>query len=883
VLDNYTKSVYRILSWWVDNAARAALAVIALILLGTAAVLYYTVNHLGIDTDLNEMLSKELPFWRLDAEYRQAFPQYADTMLVVIDGATPDLAADSSRVLADRLRQTGLFKSVYRPGGERFFEKNGLLYLSVEELMTLADNLAEVQPFLAKLTHDQSLRGLFSMLSAAVKAVQEGEHVDLAPLFERIAEALAAAPEHRFYRLSWQELMFGRSATLSERQRFIVLQPYLDYREWQPAEPAMLAVRRLAKELSFNPAHGVEVRITGEMALTYEELQTVTRGAGMTGLLSLAMVTIVLSVGLGSGWLVLATLVTLLVGLILTAGFVSVAIGHLNLISIAFAVLYIGLGVDYAIHFCLRYQELLSQGSSYRSALRETVRDVGGSLLLCSLTTAIGFYAFIPTAYAGVSELGLIAGTGMFISLALTLTLLPALLSVLPAKHLGTSNKRQWRGQGVLDLPAKYPRTVRIGALILALGALSLLPQVRFDFNPIHLRSPQTESVATFNDLLVHSPTSPWSIVVLAKNAEAGQELTKRLDKLAVVEETITLEDFLPEKQEQKLAIIQDLAVILGPSLDEAPTALPSRSQQSAALQDFQKTLEQFIQAHGGNSSLKASAHRLHDRLQRFLAALSEQTPEVQKDLSTRLQDSLLGSLPPRLETLKASLKAQPVTFDDLPRDLVERWVAKDGRYRIEVSPKEKLDQNAALRRFVTTVQKVAPRATDSAVFNLEAGNAVIKAFAEAFSYALLAIVLLLLMLLSPKRDTLMVLTPLLLAGALIGAATVLFDIPFNFANVIALPLLLGIGVDSGIHMVHRFRTAPPGNSDLLHTSTAKAVLFSALTTLCSFGNLAFSPHPGTASMGQLLALGVVFTLGCTLIVLPSLLSRVGSANVTSR
>jgi hopanoid biosynthesis associated RND transporter like protein HpnN len=880
VLGNYANNGYRILSGWVDNSARAALAVIALILLGTAAVLYYTVNHLGIDTDLNKMLSKELPFWRLDEEYRQAFPQYADTMLVVIDGATPDLAADSSRVLAHRLRETGLFKSVYRPGGEEFFEKNGLLYLSVEELTTLADNLAEVQPFLAKLTQDQSLRGLFSMLNEAVKAVQEGEHLDLAPLFERISETLEETLEHRFYRLSWEELMFGRSATLSERRRFIVLQPYLDYQKLRPAEPAMLAVRRLAKELAFNPAQGVKVRITGQVALTYEELQTVSRGAGLTGLLSLVTVTIVLIMGLGSGWLVLATLVTLLVGLILTAGFASVAIGHLNLISIAFAVLYIGLGVDYAIHFCLRYQELLSQGNSYRSALRGTARDVGVSLLLCSVTTAIGFYAFIPTAYAGVSELGLIAGTGMFIGLALTLTLLPALLSVLPAKHPRASNKRQWRGQGVLDLPTKYPRTVRIGALILGLGALPLLPQVRFDFNPIHLRSPQTESVATFNDLLAHSTTSPWDIVVLAKNAEASQELTKRLDELAVVKETVTVEDFLPEKQEQKLAIIQDLAFILGPSLGEAPPTSPTRSQQIAALQDFQKTLGRFIQTRGENS-LKASAHQLHDRLQRFLNVLSEQPPALQKDLLTRLQDSLLGSLPPRLETLRTSLKAQPVTLDDLPRDLVQRWVAKDGRYRIEVLPKEKLDDNVALRRFVTTVQTVAPRATDSAVFNLEAGNTVIMAFAEAFSYALLAIVLLLLLLLSPKRDTLLVLIPLLLAGVLLGAATVLLDIPFNFANVIALPLLLGIGVDSGIHMVHRFRTAPPENNGLLHGSTAKAVLFSALTTLCSFGNLAFSPHPGTASMGQLLALGVVFTLVCTLIVLPALLARAGSANVT--
>jgi hypothetical protein len=236
------------------------------------------------------------------------------------------------------------------------------------------------------------------------------------------------------------------------------------------------------------------------------------------------------------------------------------------------------------------------------------------------------------------------------------------------------------------------------------------------------------------------------------------------------------------------------------------------------------------------------------------------------------LQTSLLGSLPARLDALATSLEAEEVTREDLPEDLIEHWVSKDDHYRVTVFPRENLNDSAAMRRFVTAVRTVAPDAIGFPVIYLEAGDAVVKAFKQAFLMALVAVTVLLLILLRPKSDTLLVLLPLLLAGVLTGAASVVVKIPFNFANVIALPLLLGIGVDSGIHMVHRMRAAPPAGGQVLETSTARAVLYSSLTTICSFGNLAVSPHRGMASMGVLLTIGIVFTLICTLVVLPALM-----------
>jgi hopanoid biosynthesis associated RND transporter like protein HpnN len=842
----------------------------------TGSLLYYTVNNLGINTDTAEMLSESLPFRRNYKAFKTAFPQYDDAMLIVIDAETPELAQEASTALVAELkRDTDLFSFVYLPGGDSFFQKYGLMYLSPEELDDLADNLAQIQPFLGRLTRDQSLRGLFSMLTAGVNAVMEGEDIDLSPVLDRINEAVEASIDQRYYALSWQELMLGAELTSEHQRRLILAKPRLDYSKFLPAETALKVARRLAEELHLTEAHGIEVRITGDAALEYEELLSVIRGAGIAGILALIMVGIVLFPGLGSPRLVFATLITLIMGLIWNAAFAAFAVGHLNLISVAFAVLYIGLSVAYAIHFCLRYKELIQQSTPHSSALLQTARDIGSSLVLCSITTAFGFYAFIPTVFEGVAELGLISGTGMFISLIANLTVLPALLSLMPLTSESVRLKREQKRPiaKLLSMPTEHARVVRITSLVLGTGAILLLPFVTFDNNPMNLRDPDSESVVTFKELLAQSRNSPWTLTVLATDNEDANRYADRLSGLEPVEMSVTLDKLVPTNQDEKLAIIEEISLILGSQLMEAnQSASPSPTELLAALRDFSVALDKFS-SKSSDSQLSTAARRLYDTLNSFLAGLATQDPLTQEQTLKNLQTSLLGSLPARLDALNTSLEADRVTKEDLPENLVEHWVANNGNYRVAVFPRENLNDNAALRRFVDAVRNVAPDAIGFPVIYLEAGDAVVKAFQKAFLLALIAITVLLFFLLRPKSDVFLVLLPLLLAGAFTGAASVLFHIPFNFANVIALPLLLGMGVDSGIHMVNRMRVAPPAGGQVLQTSTARAVLYSSLTTICSFGNLAVSPHRGMASMGALLTIGLGFTLLCTLVLLPALMA----------
>lgn len=860
-----------VLPAWIGLVERFNLLIIIFIIGGAILSLNYTVKHLGMNTNTKDMLSPELEWRQLDDEHDKLFPQYTDNILVVIEAGTPDEAGDAASLLYQHLqKEQKFFSSVYYPAGLPFFKTSALLYLDVNELQDLADNLAVMQPFLARLTEDRSIRGLFNMLGDAVEAKLEGDDIDLASLPQQINDALIAVDNDRHYRLSWQNLMGTIvSPEKTTYREFIILQPVLDYGGLLPARPALDRLRKLSAELNLTAVNNIRVRLTGSAALSYEEMHSVSTGMGISVLIAFILVTIILLIGLQSPWMVLASLITLLTGLVYTAGFAAAAIGTLNLISVAFAVLYIGLGVDFAIHFCLRYRELFLQTHDNDIALRTTVIHIGESLLLCAGTTAIGFFAFIPTDYNGVAELGLISGTGMFISFIITITLLPALLSLFPAKF----NKGSVNGmiKKMLDhlagMPVKHSGKIIAITVILAVLSLFAITQLRFDHNTLNLQPQKNESVSTYLDLLADSYTSPWTGIVLADSRDKSGAMEQALDRLPVVEKVVWLDKFIPVDQDEKLIIIEQMDLLLGSLTNESVMPGPGLREQIDAIKSFNQQLAALIATGQADSSLQS----LHQTINGFLAELTTRTVDEQQQQLRQLEQSLLATLPGRIDALVQSMNAVTITENSLPQVLKSHWYSH-GRYRMEIYPMENLNDNRAIRKFVDEVRTVVPHVTGSPVINIEAGDSVVTAFKQAFCYALGTIVILLLLLLEKKRDTVYLLVPLLLAALFTGAVSVLLDIPLNFANVIALPLLMGIGVDSGIHILHRLRSAPPGDGRILATSSARAVVISALTTILSIGNLAFSPHPGTASMGILLTTGISMTLICSLIVLPSLL-----------
>lgn len=863
----------RALAAWVDAVRRRPWTVIGTMLLATAAIGVYALGHLGIKGDTESLFSPDLPFKRSEKRYYESFPAQYETMFVVIDAVTPERAGEAAEELAARLRALPEeFRMVFLPGGGDFFERNAFLYIETAELEDLADRLAEAQPYLAELSRDGSLRGLASILARGARAVRNGD-VDperLSGIFERTAEALDASAEGRPYHLSWAEVLAARDFEGDPRRRVILVQPVLHIDEIQPAKRSVLAVRQSAREIGLTAETGVRVRITGDVALSYEEMEVVKRQAAGAGLASFVLVGFILVAALRSVRMVLATLFSLVVGLVLTVGFTAVAIGHFNMISAAFAVLFIGLGVDFGIHLCSRYRELLGDGNDHGESLRETARVVGSSLVLCAATTAIGFLAFVPTSFVGVAELGLISAAGMVISLFVMLTLLPALLSIPPVPRAsGQSHATAWGGD-LIELPVRFPRVVQITALALGLGAALLLPRARFDNNPINVRDPSSESVKTFVELLEKGSSSPWSLNLLADDPEHAERLGTRLRVLPEVDRVITLADFVPEDQDEKLGIIEEIALFLGPVANPGDDVKrPSVSESVELLRHLERELGRLSLA-GLPAGFAASVASLRASLANYLDGVATGPPEA--SLRT-LEESLLGSLPEQLRILNASLGARRVTLENLPDALVDQMVGLDGKVRVQVFPRADLNDHASLVRFVEAVWKIDPTAAGSASEIIGSGRAVVSSLRQALLTALVAVSLFVFLLWRRLTDTALVLIPLALATALTVAAAVLLEVPFNYADVIVLPLLLGIGVDSGIHLVHRARVSGDASLNLLGTSTARAVAYSALTTIASFGTMGLATHRGLATLGQLLTIGVTLTLLCNLVVLPALIT----------
>lgn len=863
----------RLAAAWVARVQRRAGTVIVLFLIATAGLGAFAAANLRINSSEIDVFSEDLRVMKLRADYFENFPELSDPIVVVIDAVTPDLAHDSANRLAQRLRSDpAIFPNVYQPDGGKFFEEHGLLYLSPSELQDMVDRLSLAQPFLAKLSRDQSIGGLLTMLDQAGEALESGqfEGAILSDTFDSVSGAIDGYLAGRDTPLSWQGLLDGNESDKERFRRFLLIRPIVDFSRVSPAEETMLGLREAIAELGLDRSDDVRVRTTGTFPLAYEESQHVLQQVTWAGLASLGLVTIILLFGLGCLRLVICSVLTLLVGLVWTAGFAAVAIGHLNLISIAFGVLFIGLGVDFAIHVCVQFSDHLGRDATPEAALRGAAASVGGSLVICALTTAIAFYSFVPTDFSGVGELGLIAGTGMFIALFTNFTLLPAIISKFASRSRISviSRAPEWVAN-LFALPIRYARSVLIVTAVLFIGALWLLPNTRFDTNPLHVRDPSTDSVQVFNEILEDGDAYAWNLNVVADDLSSARETASHLDELPEVRFAVTLSSFVPEDQEPKLDILDDAALMLLPSLDEEPSVTEtSAAQVRKDIDKLEKTLT-TLAAGDHDKALVDSSHHLMESLHRLterLEAGSDKSADLEK-----LHRVLFASLPERLRLLRGALETDSVEMSDIPEKLRQRMMGKDGRVRIEVFPEGNLNEKSALEEYVASVQSVDADAYGEGLLIVDSGRVVIRALQQALLTAGILIALILAVLWRNLLDSFLVVAPLILATVFTVACSVILKIPFNFANVIIVPLLLGVGIVYSIHMVHRVRAGELPDGNLLHTGTARAVLLSALTTMASFGTLGFSSHLGMASLGQLLALGIALVLLCNLVVLPAL------------
>ncbi len=850
--------------------------ILSFLLLAVVSATYFT-RHFAIITDSKELLSSSLPWRQQERMLHNAFPQRIDQIIAVIDASTPEAADDAADALVKGLAsRSDVIRSVSRPDGGEFFERDGILLLSLDEVQRSTADLISAQPFLGTLAADPTLRGVFRALSQSLEGVRLGKAnlEDLKPALAALADALERLAKGESPAFSWRELIAGRPPKLSELRRFVNIEPVLNFGDLQPGGKATQVIREVASRLGLTAEQGVNVRLTGSVVLSDEEFATVADGAALNGFITLLLVGFVLWLALRKARIILAVLVNLVFGLLYTAAIGLWMVGALNLISVAFAVLFVGLGVDFGIQFCVRYRSERHASGDIDQALLATARGMAAPLLLAAASIAAAFYSFLPTAYRGLSELGLIAGVGIVIALATTLTLLPALLTVL--KPPPEQKPIGFAALASLDRFLAKRRNWIVGTTLAAtILGLPLLAGLRFDFNPLNLRAHDAESVVTLLDLMKVPDTSPNTIDVLKSDLAQASATAEELRRLPEVGRVLTLQSFVPEDQDAKLALIEDASFFLQNTLSPAEVeAEPTPAETQAVIGKLVLELSAAVQARRLASAELSDVARDLDSpaavQARRLASVLEPLVHAPPAALDEAQHALIAPLRTTLRQARSLLGAERMSIETLPPELKKTWMSTDGRVRVEVVPKGDGNDNAVLRRFVTAVRGVAPEAAGTPVFMIEAAATVIKAFVQAGLLSVVLITLILFVALRRWVDVALTLVPLLVAIVVTLEICVLVGLRLNFANIIALPLLLGVGVAFKIYYIIAWRS---GETNFLQSSLTRAILFSACTTAIAFGSLWFSHHPGTSSMGKLMALSLLTTLAAAVIFQPALMA----------
>jgi uncharacterized protein len=847
---------------WIDRGVafciRHSKLVIAVALVLAALSAIYTTRHFAIDTDINNLISDRLPWRQNEIAFQRAFPQTVELILVDVAADSPEAAKAAAREVAQALaKKPDLFRSVRDQLDSSFFRRNSLLFLPPDQAAHVTEQLSNASPLLSGLRRDPTLRGLVQALVGIVDYAKQGyvSYDDVARPLNLAADTLDGVSQGHPVEFSWRRLVQGDPRPL-DLHRFVEVWPVLDQAALEPGGKATTAIREIVSQLGLQPKYGARTTLTGPVVISDNEFAGVHEGAALNGVVTGVVILIILGIALRSIGLVAAVVVSLAAGLLMTAAVGIFMVGALNPISLAFAVLFVGLGADFAIQYTVRYRAERHDLGKLDEALIGSAGWVGIPLSLAAGAAAAGFLSFTPTSYRGLAQLGIIAGFGMIVAYVLSLTLLPALIRL-----FGPPPEPK-----PLTLPALAPAdaflkrhrlwVVSITVLIVLAG-LPALTRLQFNFDPLALENQRSPALRS---LLRLSKDLPFRTARLLVAPEQAPAVVSKLRALPEVASTWTIDSFVPADQEKKLEAVGKAKESIEPALHAAPRPSPSDAENVTALQQGVHSLEAIADQHGAGAN---AARRLADAMKKLSEAA-----EAQRGRAT---DAFIRPLQIDLDDVEQSLMAERVTRETLPADLVRDWVAPDGRTRIEVWPKGNANDNATVRRFAQAVLGVEPRATGEAIESIEWGATIVEAFIEAMALALISIAILLWIVLRRVTDVLVTLVPLIVAGLVTLEICALTSFQLNYANIIALPVLLGVGVAFKIYYVTAWRR---GESNFLESVLTRAVFYSTLLTATAFGSLWVSNQPGISSMGKLLALSLACTLTSAALFQPALMGE---------
>ena len=866
-----------LISQLVHLASRKSKTCLLVYLMLIGLSVFAAISSLGVNTDSSKMLSSALDFQQKTHAFNENFPSIKNSLVIVIRSDVSDAADEAALKIVEALKDNANLTNVFSPAASTFFKQNGLLYKDEETLETELDQLNKSASLLASLRETPTFDNFFHSLFTAEELAEQADfdRAFLDDFYIDVAKTIKARENGETLPLSWAKASGtdnsstgggstdgedgANQAEGGEVQRLLYATPVFDFTAIQPAKAAITALQEAIDGLDEDVKALTMIGVTGDPALRFEELKSVSNGIALSLGLSFLLVAVLLWVAFRSTRGVVLTFVALISALILTTGFAAIFFGDLNLVSVAFIVLLVGLGLDFTIH------ALAHLGDENQETTVDTLtamgRGIGGALLLSALTTALAFLSFAPTDFVGMAQLGILGAVGVLVAFIVSVTMVPALIVAFPwferfATKTNGADKSSSSGFAHL---VQVGRPVLATVLVLlSVASLFVISDVHFDADPVALRDPDSPSMKTLGLLHERVETAPYRLSLMRSSLEEADKTAQAVEALGTVHSARTLSNLVPENQDEKFEIL-DLSFA---TLDTIATG---EGLENADLPE-------------GKTPLVALSERLAKQVDRpaavafssVLAKLNSESAGRQK----QVEGDIFRFLPALIKAIEAQLLVDFVTLENVPDFFKQRFVGKDQQWRVDIVPNGDVRDGKALDAFVQSVEQFDETAAGAPLQIVNAGKTVSKAMALAVGLAAISILVVSFIVLRRASTVLAIIVPLIMAGLLTGAASVIFAIPFNYANVIVLPLLIGLGVDSGIHIATR-RERSQDSAGLYQSSTPWAVLFSGLTTIAAFATLGVSDHRGTASMGQMLAIAIFCTLMSTIVITPLIIDAI--------
>jgi hypothetical protein len=873
--------------------------------------LTYTRGHLEFWTERNVLISQKSPSAILYGEYRKEFKD--DYVILVLRSKDLEQAKRFASDLGKRMeadRET-IQEVFYRIPMETF-RRQALLFLEPHEIEDLRTKIEKHQDLLERLASSPGLLTLLrtineqisrALVSTAVSGLfseakeEEKGRVDpedlrlMSSLMDSLYTWLTDAPR---YRSPWGVFMQdpgGMSEDgylIDEERGWLFMMAYLEDMEgsFNMEGAAIERIREHIREVSAQ-VPGVNVAITGTPALNSDEmassLQDMTRAMG----LALLLVTVLFVIGFGEARRPLAAVLALLLGIVWALGWLSLTVGHLTILSMAFGSILLGLGIDFGIHLVARYEKELNSGQDPPTALGTALQRVGRAILSSAITTAAAFYALGFSSFRGIKEFGWIAGSGILCCLVAELSFLPVLLVWLdrksggPPKTEGRKKEGSPRLERILGWPVRHPGWVVPVAACMAVAAVLPWAKVRFDYNLLHLQPKGTEAVEWELKLLEAQGSASIFAAVLVDSLEEARERAGQYEELSLVNKVESLADFVPTDPEERMDRVLELAPLFeGVELETGEPSAPSLKQVKGWIAKIRfKLREEEKEESGGRVSTKTGTLPPPDtvsgaslRTERVLRLLEADDTQGNDYALARYQERLFTDFRRKIELIMASLDPVPITVEGLPELLKKRFIGTSGRLVLQIYPKEDIWELGPQRRFVEQLVSVNPEVTGTAVQNYDATKSLLDAYIQGGLSAVCAILLILFVDFRHPVLVLLSIFPLLLGGIWTLLGMKILKMAFNPANLVIIPLLVGIGVDNGIHVIRHFLGSRSSDDEIAGSSTGRAITISTLTTMAGFGSLMIARHQGIHSVGALLTLAMASCLLASLVVLPSLL-----------